>query len=96
MKYSNPRVTHDGIHWYVSVGVEVEEEFYELTGESIGIDLGIKDLAICSNREEPYKNINKGKKVKKLEKKLRSYNVKYQENMKKIKKGGVTLKQVTL
>ena len=71
MKYSNPRVTHDGIHWYISVGVEAEEELYELTGESIGIDLGIKDLAICSNREEPYKNINKGKKVKKSEKKLR-------------------------
>jgi len=43
----------------VSVGVEVEDEFYELTCESIGIDLGIEDLAICSNREEPYKNINK-------------------------------------
>jgi len=33
--------------------------------------MGIKDLAICSNIEEPYKNINKSKKVKKLEKKMR-------------------------
>jgi putative transposase len=71
VKYSNPRVTHDGIHWYISIGVEVQEELYELTGESIGIDVGIKDLAICSNREKPYKNINRTKKVKKLEKKLR-------------------------
>ena len=43
----------------------------ELTNESIGIDVGIKNLAICSNKEEPYENINKTKKVKKLEKKLR-------------------------
>jgi len=70
-KYSNPRITHDGIRWYISVGIEVAKKSIELTGESICIDLGIKDLAICSNIEEPYKNINKTKKVKKLEKKLR-------------------------
>jgi putative transposase len=71
VKYSNPRIIYDGINWYVSVGVDMIQVSTELTGESIGIDLGIKDLAICSNREEPYKNINKIKKVKKLEKKLR-------------------------
>ena len=87
VKYSNPRVTHDGIHWYISVGVEVEDELYELTGESIGIDLGIKDLAICSNREEPYKNINKGKKVKKLEKKLRRLQRKVSRKYEKNKEG---------
>lgn len=86
-KYSNPRVTHDGIHWYVSVGVEVEDELYELTSESIGIDLGIKDLAICSNREEPYKNINKGKKVKKIEKKLRRLQRKVSRKYEKNKEG---------
>jgi putative transposase len=37
----------------------------------IGIDLGVKDFAIVSNLEESYKNINKTKKVKKLEKKLK-------------------------
>lgn len=37
----------------------------------IGIDLGLKDFAICSHREQPYKNINKTKPVKKLEKKLK-------------------------
>ncbi|MEG0371681.1 MAG: transposase [Clostridium sp.] len=71
VKYSNPRISFNGVHWYISVGIESIQEPVELTGESIGIDLGIKDLAICSNREEPYKNINKTKKVKKLEKKLR-------------------------
>lgn len=38
--------------------------------EGLGIDLGIKDLAICSDRNT-YKNINKSKRIKKLEKKLK-------------------------
>ncbi|MBM6876529.1 helix-turn-helix domain-containing protein, partial [Fusobacterium mortiferum] len=39
----------------------------ELTDVSLGIDLGLKDLAICSDGQV-FKNINKTKKVKKLEK----------------------------
>lgn len=69
-KYSNPRITFDGKYWYLSVGYEVKEEPSKTTGKSLGIDLGVKDLAICSN-EKVYKNINKTKKVKKLEKKLK-------------------------
>jgi len=40
-----------------------------LTNESIGIDIGIKDIAICSNGMT-FKNINKTRLVKKLEKRL--------------------------
>ena len=40
------------------------------TNEVIGIDLGIKTLATCSNGKS-YKNINKSSKVKKLEKHLK-------------------------
>lgn len=86
-KYTNPRVKFDGVHWYVSVGVDVSEEPVELTGESIGIDVGIKDLAICSNIEKPYKNINKTKKVKKLEKKLRRLQRKVSKKYEKNKEG---------
>jgi putative transposase len=70
IKYMNPRISFDGIHWYVSVGVEVDNEFLNLTPESIGIDLGIKDLAIVSNIEKPFKNINKTRRIKRLEKRL--------------------------
>ena len=42
----------------------------ELTDISLGIDLGLKDLAICSDGKV-FKNINKTKKVKKLEKRLK-------------------------
>jgi putative transposase len=36
-----------------------------------GVDLGIKDLAIVSTIDKPFKNINKTKRVKRLEKKLK-------------------------
>jgi putative transposase len=69
-KYSNPRISFDGKYWYISVGIEKGQPIVELTNESIGIDVGIKDLAICSNGMT-FKNINKTKSVKKLEKRLR-------------------------
>ena len=69
-KYSNPRVTFDGINFWISVGIEVEESTEMPTNNGIGIDLGIKDLAICSDGNT-YKNINKTKEVKRLKKKKR-------------------------
>ena len=66
----------------------------ELYYKGIGIDLGIKDLAVVSNGTK-YKNINKSYKVKRLEKQLkrqqRSLSRKY-ENLKKLKKGEATQK----
>ena len=69
-KYMNPRFTYDGLYWYVSVSVEVDDELTLPTNESIGIDLGLKDLAICSDGNT-YQNINKTQRVKKLEKQKR-------------------------
>ena len=69
-KYRNPRITYDGLHWHMSVSVELDDNNSIPTKEGIGIDLGIKDLAVCSDRNT-YKNINKSPKVKKLEKKKR-------------------------
>ena len=69
-KYMNPRFTYDGRYWYVSVSVEVEKTNALPSNEGIGIDLGIKDLAICSDGSI-YENINKTPRVKKLEKRKR-------------------------
>lgn len=69
MKYSNPRISYDGKYWYISVSVEEKKSTQELTDEVLGIDLGIKNLAIVSNGKV-YKNINKTEKVKKIEKYL--------------------------
>lgn len=72
IKVLNPRVKFNGKFWYLSLALEVEDEVnVELTDVSIGIDLGIKDLAIVSNIDKPFKNINKSKEVKRLNKKLK-------------------------
>ena len=69
-KYLNPRISYDGKNWFLSIGYEQEFEEVELTDVSLGIDVGVKDLAICSDGKV-YKNINKTRKVKRLEKKLK-------------------------
>ena len=72
IKVLNPRVKYNGKFWYLSLSLEVEDiEKEELTNISVGVDLGIKDLAIVSNIDEPFKNINKSKEVKRLNKKLK-------------------------
>lgn len=72
VKYMNPRFTFDGLNWYVSVSVEIEQDTKEKANinDGIGIDLGIKDLAICSDKNT-YKNINKSARIRKTEKKKR-------------------------
>ena len=66
--YLNPRVTFDGLHWYVSVGVEHPDGTVRVpTKDGIGIDLGIKELAVCSDGHT-YGNINRTDRIKRLEK----------------------------
>lgn len=73
-KFTSPIIIHDGKYWYVSMlyrdDLVSKNQVTELNNEVIGIDLGIKTLATCSNGKS-YKNINKSQKVKKLEKKLK-------------------------
>ena len=86
-KYYNPRIKYDGLNWWITVGVDCKPTNNILKTNGIGIDLGIKDLAICSDGNK-YKNINKTEKIKKLEKRKRrlqrSISKKYELN----KKGG--------
>ena len=86
-KYYNPRIKYDGLNWWITVGVDCKPINNISKTNGVGIDLGIKDLAICSDGNT-YKNINKTKKVKQLEKRKRrlqrSLSRKYELN----KKGG--------
>ena len=86
-KYYNPRFTFDGLNWWISVGVEAVVETECPTSEGVGIDLGVKDLAVCSDGTT-YTNINRTDTVRKLEKKRRrlqrGISRKYEMN----KKGG--------
>ncbi|MCM3054775.1 transposase [Caldibacillus thermoamylovorans] len=70
VKYMNPRFTFDGLNWWVSVGIETDSDYSPSKTEGIGIDLGIKDLAVCSDGKV-YGNINKTKRIRQLEKKKR-------------------------
>lgn len=86
--------------YYVSVLVEEQEKQKPTLNEfGLGIDLGLKDFAICSNGKS-YKNINKNSRIRKLEKKLvreqRSLSRKY-ESYKKLNKnlkGGATRQNI--
>lgn len=75
--------------YYVSVLVEVREEASRIDtdySDGIGIDLGIKDFAVCSNGLTK-KNINKTSTVKKLEKKIK-------REQKKLSRKYESLKQI--
>lgn len=82
------------------MSVLVEEQEHQkpvLNDFGIGIDLGLKDFAVCSSGKV-YKNDNKSSKIRKLEKKLRreqrSLSRKY-ESYKKLNKNmkGVATRQ---
>ena len=85
-KYTNPRISFDGKYWYVSVGIEQEQVIGQLTNEVLGIDVGVKVLASCSNCME-FKNINKTQSIKKSEKRLRRLQRKVSRKYQKNKEG---------
>ena len=92
-KYYNPRITYDGLYWWISVAVDEPARKSIITEytEPVGIDLGIKELAVVSDGTV-YKNINKTARVRKLVKrqkqKQRQLSRKYLMN----KAGNVWLK----
>jgi len=85
-KYTNPRIKYDGLNWYLTVGIEYEDSSILPFNEGIGIDLGIKDLAICSDGNK-FQSINKTQKVKKLEKQKRRLQRSISRSYEKNKKG---------
>ncbi|EDT72356.1 transposase, IS605 OrfB family [Clostridium perfringens D str. JGS1721] len=64
-------VSQKSNRYYVSILVEEDDiQVFNPINEGIGIDVGIKDFAICSDGVK-FKNINKTSNVKKVEKKLK-------------------------
>lgn len=82
-KYYNPRIKFDGKYWYLSVGIDIETQKQELDGRTIGIDVGIKELAVTSDGVF-YRNINKTNSVRKAENRLKRMQ---RQASKKYKKG---------
>lgn len=87
VKYYNPRITYDGLNWWISVSFDIDTSKSDCTPKSggLGVDFGLKDTCICSDGTV-YRNINKTEKVKQLEKrkkrKQRSVSRKYRMNKK--------------
>lgn len=69
--YMNPHIVFDGKYYYITFSIEIKiEPKVNTSSKIIGIDLGIKSFAVCSDGTI-YKNINKTHRVKKLNKILR-------------------------
>ena len=80
--------------YYVSVLVEIPDvQMSDNSNEGIGIDLGLKDLAVVSNGKI-YKNINKSARIRRLEKQLRREQRRLSRKYEDLKKGGLTQKNI--
>ena len=74
--YSRPTISYDNKYWYISVCIETEVSDLKESTDPVGIDLGIKDLAVVATDRahvRTFSSINKTSRVKKLEGKLRRY-----------------------
>ena len=86
---SSGAVSRDAGRYYVTVIYKVDEpaKEYEYSEEGIGIDLGITNLAICSNGDI-FANINKSTKIRKLKKRLKRQSRSLSRKIRKNKKKG--------
>ena len=86
VKFINVRLTRVIDKYYVSFSLKCENQTEELNDYSVGIDLGIKKLAVVSynGNSKVYTNINKSSKVRELEKDIKhiskSISRKYEHN----------------
>lgn len=78
--------------YYISVLVDIQKQDTEIGNNfGIGIDLGLKNLAICSD-DSVFHNINKSYNVRKVEKSLKREQRKLSRKIISIKKGESTQK----
>ena len=87
-------ITKTADRYFLSLIMEVEDtvKATNTSSEGLGVDLGIKDTAICSNAKV-FKNINKTKKVKKLKKKLKREQRKMSRSVEYSKSNKIKLKE---
>ena len=83
VKYKNPRIEYDGVNWYITTEIEYEDLISTPTEESIGINLGMKNSAVYSNKDK-YQNINKTQKNKETRKRKRGLRRSISRDMKNI------------
>ena len=81
--------------YFLSLVIEVEDAIKETNTSTkvLGIDLGIKDTAICSDGRV-FKNINKTKRVKKIKKKIKREQRKMSRSVEYSKSNKIKLKEL--
>lgn len=85
-------ISYKAGRYYISALVDIPEQNIQINNNlGIGIDLGLKNFAICSD-SSIYQNINKTNSIKKTEKKLRREQRKLSRKIISIKKGESTQK----
>ena len=74
-QFTNPRICYRNGKWLLTINRLEEEIDQELTKDSMGIDLGIRKLAVVKYGEETFSfgNINNSRKMRKLENKKKHY-----------------------
>ena len=87
-------ITKIADRYFLSLVIEVDDivKTENKSIKGLGVDLGIKDTAICSNGKI-FKNINKTKKVKKLKKKLKREQRKMSRSVEYSKSKKIKLKE---
>ncbi|MDM0449486.1 transposase [Clostridium perfringens] len=87
-------VSQKSNRYYVSILVDEDDiQVSNPINEGIGIDVGIKDFAICSDGVK-FKNINKTSTVKKVEKKLKREQRKLSRKYESLKEGRATRQNI--
>ena len=82
-KYYNPHIIYDGKYWYITFGIDIPEKVNENnSGETLGVDLGIKTFVTVSDGTVIL-NINKSKKPKSIYRKIKYF----QRKLARCKKG---------
>lgn len=73
IKFTNARISYVNGKWMLSFGIERENQTPILTDKPMGIDLGIKELAVVEydGRQITFHNINKSKRMRFLNRELR-------------------------
>lgn len=85
-------ISHKAGRYYISVLVDIQKQDTMLNSDfGVGIDLGLKNLAICSDGSV-FQNINKTYNVRKVEKRLKREQRKLSRKFISIKKGESTQK----
>lgn len=73
-KFIDVRLSKEANKYFLSISLEYENQVRELNDYNLGIDLGIKKLAVVSygDKDLDFYNINKSKKMKQLNKRLKT------------------------